>query len=282
MIAEAELVTITTSDGETLGGTLYRAADDRRVVIVHGATAVPHGFYRRFARFLQSQGMTTLTYDFRGIGASAPESLAGYSAKCSDWGLLDMPAVLEWVEESLRPEKIYFVGHSAGGQQAGLLQKPDSVTAMATVSAQSGYWKLQGGNEKLKVFFMVWVVIPVLARIVGYLPWSKLAKAEDLPKHVALQWAKWCRNPNYILSDTSLPLERYKRFTAPILAYSIDDDDWGTAPSVDAMMLQGYDNVERRHIVPAEYGIKKLGHMGFFRKGSDRLWQEVVEWLNQQ
>jgi len=83
------------------------------------------------------------------------------------------------------------------------------------------------------------------------------------------------------LSDTSLPLERYKNFLAPVLAYSIDDDDWGTAASVDSMMLNAYSNVERRHIAPADYGIKKLGHMGFFRKGSEPLWQEVFEWLQQ-
>ena len=87
MVVEAEKVTIKASDGHELGGTLYRAGEDRTVVIVHGATAVPHRFYRRFAQFMQSQGMTTLTYDFRGIGASAPASLKGYTAQCSDYGI---------------------------------------------------------------------------------------------------------------------------------------------------------------------------------------------------
>ncbi|MFK7801026.1 MAG: alpha/beta fold hydrolase [Anaerolineae bacterium] len=281
MIAEAETVTIKAADGYELGGTLFRAGENSPVVIVHGATAVPHQFYRRFAQFFQAKGWSVLTYDFRGIGVSAHESLIGFDATCGDWGLLDVPAVLLWAEENLAPSKIYFVGHSAGGQQAGLLEEPSSVDGMVTVSAQSGYWGLQGGNEKLKVFFMVWLIIPIWVRLMGYLPWSKLAKAEDLPRNVALQWAKWCRHPDYILSEKSLPLERYKNFAASVLAYSIDDDDWGTAPSVDAMMLKAYPNVERRHLIPAEYGIPKLGHMGFFRKGSELLWQEVFEWLNQ-
>ena len=281
MIAKAESIAINAADGYELGGTLFRAAENSPVVIVHGATAVPHQFYRRFAQYIQEKGWSVLTYDFRGIGVSAPKSLKGFDADCGDWGLLDIPATLNWVEQNLNPSKIYFVGHSAGGQQAGLLEDPGRVDAMVTMSAQSGYWGLQGGSEKRKVYVMVTFIIPILVRLMGYLPWSWFAKAENLPKNVALQWAKWCRHPDYILSEKSLPLERYNHFKASVLAYSIDDDDWGTAPSVDAMMLKAYPNVERRHIYPADYGIEKLGHMGFFRKGSEVLWQEAFEWLKQ-
>jgi predicted alpha/beta hydrolase len=31
--------------------------------------------------------------------------------------------------------------------------------------------------------------------------------------------------------------------------------------------------------VPANYGLEKLGHMGFFRQGSEQVWDEVVRWL---
>ena len=274
-----ESVEITTTDGRVLGGTLFRAGAGSRVIIVQGATAVPHQFYRRFAAFMQQRGTTTLTYDFRGTGESGPDSLKGYKAACSDWGLIDMPSVLDWVSHTLSPDKIYFVGHSAGGQQAGLIDKPELVDAMVTVCAQSGYWRYQGGAEKQRVFAMVYFFLPLVTRLFGYFPWSRFASGNDLPKDVALQWARWCRHPDYLFSDSSLPLQRYKEFRAPVLAYSIDDDNWGTAKSVDALMQRAYANVERQHIVPSEHGLTKLGHMGFFRQGSETLWQEVYDWL---
>ena len=54
--------------------------------------------------------------------------------------------------------------------------------------------------------------------------------------------------------------------------------DWGTARSVDAMM-SAYPNVERRHIVPADFGVEKLGHMGYFRAKSRAVWEEALAWL---
>jgi predicted alpha/beta hydrolase len=112
----------------------------------------------------------------------------------------------------------------------------------------------------------------------GYFPWSRFAAGEDLPAGVALEWARWCRNRDYLLGDETLPLQRYEAFDAPVLAYSIEDDDWGTPRAVDDMM-RAYANVARRHLVPPDYGLDKLGHMGFFRKGSEAIWDEVIAWL---
>jgi len=120
----------------------------------------------------------------------------------------------------------------------------------------------------------------LLARLFGYFPWSRFARGEDLPKGVALEWAAWCRNRNYLLDDRTLPLERYRSFSAPMLAYSIEDDNWGTSRAVDEMM-RAYANVTRRHLRPSDYGLARLQHMGYFREGSEPMWQEAIDWLNE-
>lgn len=266
-------------DGYELGGTLYLAGSDAPFMILNGATAVPQSFYARFASHMQSKGISVLTFDYRGVGASAPASLKGFNARVSDWGLKDMQAAVEYVEAAYDPDTIYIVGHSAGGQQVGMIESPERIAAMATVSSQSGYWRLQGGWEKPKVWFFVAILIPVLTRLFGYLPW-RFFGGEDLPYHVALDWAAWCRSPGYLRDDQRLPLDRFDAFKAPILAYSIDDDGWGTRRAVQAMM-SAYPNVDFRHVVPSEYGLPKLGHMGFFRRGSEALWDETLGWLKQ-
>ena len=61
-------------DGYALAATLYRPTGAARgAVIVSSATAVPRRFYRHFAAELAGAGYTVVTYDYRGIGDSAPE-----------------------------------------------------------------------------------------------------------------------------------------------------------------------------------------------------------------
>ncbi|HZW58727.1 MAG TPA: alpha/beta fold hydrolase [Woeseiaceae bacterium] len=269
------------ADGYRLAASLFGAGDSDTVVLINPATAVPRHFYRRFARIVQARGWHAVTYDYRGIGGSKPPSLRGFAVRMRDWALLDMTAMVVWVSTTLSPRRLFVVGHSFGGQVTGLLENAARIDAMVGVSAQSGYWGVQGGREPLKVRLIVTAVIPLLARLVGYFPWSWFASGADLPRGVALEWARWCRDPDYLLGDETLPLARYRAFTAAVLAYSIEDDDWGTQRAVDDMM-RAYPNVERRHLRAADYGLARLGHTGYFREGSEALWREALDWLAAQ
>lgn len=279
-MADSETRRVAAADGSLLAATLYPAGDTDTVVLINSATAVPRRFYQRFAKYIQDHGWHVVTYDYRGIGDSKPPSLRGFEARMRDWALLDMTAMIEWITSELAPGRLFVVGHSFGGQSVGMLENAHRVDAVVAVSAQSGYWGVQGGREPLKVRIIVTILIPLLARLFGYFPWSRFARGEDLPKGVALEWAAWCRNRNYLLDDQTLPLERYKTFAAPILACSIEDDDWGTSRAVDEMM-RAYENVTRRHLRPSDYGLSRLQHMGYFREGSERLWQEAIAWLDE-
>lgn len=274
---------IPAADGRVLHGMLYPSKPLAPVLIINSATAVPQGFYRRFATHMQGLGWQVLTYDYRGIGRSASEDLRSETARLADWPLLDMQAALDFAENHLTtpdtPE-ICVVGHSAGGHLAGLMPDPKAISAMVGVSPQSGYWRIQGGWEKPKVAFFVYALAPLLTRLFGYLPWKWIG-GEDLPKEIALDWMRWARKPGYLLDDATLPLEHFDRFTAPVLAYSVDDDDWGTERAVRAMM-ERYPQASFQHLHPKEWGVAKLGHMGAFRKGSEQLWAEIDRQLRQQ
>ena len=281
MNIETTDVTIPAMDGFSLAGTIYQpeTGQNKGVVVINSATAAPRQFYKHFARYLAQAGYTVLTHDYRGIGGSRPANLRGFSAYMHDWALQDMAGVVEYATSRWQPRHLHIIGHSIGGQAMGMLPNAAHISSMVTLSAQSGYWGLQGGNQKGVVRFHVNVTFPLLAHLFGYLPWSRLGASEDLPKGVALEWARWCRDPDYLLGDDTLPLERYAQFTVPVLAYSVDDDDWGTPQSVDAMM-SAYPNLERQHIVPSEAGINSLGHFGFFRPKAEVLWADVLEWMS--
>lgn len=271
---------VTAADGYPLAATFFDARNASTAVLVNSATAVPRRFYQRFAGFLQGRGWHALTYDYRGIGESRPPSLRGFDARMRDWALLDMTAMIDWITSEIAPQRLFVVGHSFGGQAVGMLGNGSRIDAVVGVSAQSGHWAVQGGNEPVKVRIIVTVLIPLLARLFGYFPWSRFARGEDLPKGVALEWAGWCRDPDYLLGDATLPLDRYGSFAAPVLAYSVEDDDWGTRRAVDDMM-RAYANVTRRHLRPSDYGLARLQHMGYFREGSEPIWQEAIQWLDE-
>jgi len=269
-------LTILARDGYELAATVF-GAPDRGVVVMNSAMAVEQRFYRRFATSLAHSGYEVVTYDYRGIGQSGSANIRESTARAGDWITSDMAGVVDWA--ATRSERVFLVGHSFGGQTAGLLDNADQISGMITVSSQSGYWRLQGGAQKAVFLFHTYVTLPALARLFGYVPWSKVGGSTDIPKGVAQDWARWGRSSGYLLGDTSLPLERFADFTAPVLAYSVGDDSWGPPAAVDAMMA-AYPNVERRHIEPAEVGIASIGHMGFFRESAAALWPDLVAWMN--
>ena len=190
-----ERIHIQASDGFSIAADVYARQRNRQVAVIHSATGVPQQFYRHFACHLAQQDFTVVTYDYRGIGDSRPASLRGFVARMRDWSTHDMNGVLTWVARELQPSKTYGVGHSFGGQTLGMVDDPSAFDAVVTVSAQSGYWGLQGGAEKYRVALAVYAMLPLLSRIFGYFPWRWFASGEDLPKGVALEWARWWPSP---------------------------------------------------------------------------------------
>lgn len=277
-IVESRDIKVIVGDGEALEATLFTAQGSNRVVIINSATAVPRYFYHSFANKLCQAGYTTITFDYRGINGSRPDSLKGFSASIQDWVFLDMSGVLAWAKSTLSPDKIFVVGHSVGGQLIGMLDNAADIDGLITVCANNGYWRLLKKGQRFIICFHAYVTMPVLSTLFGYMPWGWFG-AMDLPKGVALEWASWCRKPRYLLDDLSLPIERFSQFEAPVIAYSFEDDPWGTKIAVDAMMSV-YSHVERRHIFPANNGLSTIGHLGFFRKRSSQLWEETIAWLN--
>ena len=271
-------LTIHAADGYPLAATVFRPArTNGAIAVVNSATAVPRQFYRHYANAMAESGFTVVTYDYRGIGGSSPHRLRGFDATMTDWIFKDMAAVLTWANAQWLPRTV-IVGHSFGGQTPGLLEQARGVDAMLTLSAQNGHWRVQAPSQRRPVWWHTHVTLPLAARLFGYMPWSWFGSAEDLPKGVAVEWSRWCRNRYYLLDDPGLPVARYRAFAAPVRAYSVADDAWGSATAVDEMMAP-YPNVERNHLDPIEHGVGRLGHFGYFRPAAQALWHRDIDWL---
>jgi predicted alpha/beta hydrolase len=297
-VAEAALddvfidnITFPAVDGYLLGATLFLPRGvKRQAVLINSATAVPRKIYRGFAGYLARRGCAVLTYDYRGIGDSRqkspvgydqPKSLAGFKATMSDWATLDVTAAVAWMRGRYKNLPLNYVGHSFGGQALGLLPNNSDVSRALLIAAQAGYWKLMASPERYRVYAMLNFIGLPLARVLGYAPgWSGLG--EDLPKGVFLEWVGWVMSKRYLFDDPTLKaLENFPGYRGAMRALCFSDDPWATRPAVE-LLCSGFTSTKPEiiTITPADAGVTKIGHFGFFRpEHRDTLWRGAAEWI---
>ena len=150
-----QTVRVKTEDDYHLAATHFSTADRERSagsVLFSSATAVPQKFYAPCARFFAAEGFDAYTYDYRGIGCSAPPSLRGFDASVRTWAKQDIATMINFVADQHPGRPLTYIGHSVGGQLLGMADSAYRVNRAIFVSAQFGYWKLQGGREKYSVW----------------------------------------------------------------------------------------------------------------------------------
>ncbi len=267
------------ADGAPIWATHFAPSTPARGhIMVAGATAVPQYFYRRFAAHSVEQGFAVTTFDYRGIGLSAPEKLRGYRMNWLDWGRKDMPAVLAaMAAESAAPQ--FVIGHSYGGHGFGLMPTHAQVRRFYGFGVGAGWSGYMPPLERLRVNFLWHVLSPGLNRAFGFSPWKLLGMGENLPLDLFHQWRRWCSFPHYYFDDPTMQgeLHSYSQVTTPLAFVNATDDKWATPRSRDAFVA-GYLNapIERIDIAPQSLGLKQIGHMGYFRQGAEGLWDEAL------
>ncbi|WP_244562190.1 alpha/beta hydrolase family protein [Bradyrhizobium lablabi] len=278
-------------DGYLLGASLFLPRGAKRhAVLINSATAVPRKIYRGFAGYLARRGCAVLTYDYRGtgdsrqkslVGYNQPKSLVGFKASMADWAALDVTAAVAWMRERYKTLPLSYVGHSFGGQALGLLPNNKEVSRGLLIAAQAGYWKLMAAPERYRVYAMLnFIGLPV-TRMLGYAPgWMGIG--EDLPRGVFEQWVGWVMSERYLFTDPKLPgLTNFANYKGAMRALCLSDDPWATRPAV-GLLCSGFTSIEPEilSVTPADAGVSKIGHFGFFRpEHRDSLWRGAAEWL---
>jgi predicted alpha/beta hydrolase len=268
-------------DGYPLEADWWPGREDRGapVVVIAGALGVGRRYYRAFASHLAAHGMAVVTFDYRGIGGSAPRRLRGFGARARDWGQLDLAGVLGWLGARRDPATITVVGHSIGGQLLGMVPPATRFGRALLVAAQAGSWHHWSGLGRVALLGLWYAALPALTATAGMLPMRWFGLGDNVPAGVAREWAAWARCPDYLFDPRhGLDLRGFSRLDVPLRAYSFADDFYAPLPAVQALLARyPAAAIEHRHLTKLP---RPVGHFGFFREGVvPELWREAVAWL---
>ena len=274
-----DAIRITADDGYCLVGHVMGAAKRGPVLVINGATGVRQWYYARFASWAAEQGATVLTWDYRGIGDSRPHRLRGFPGTMRDWGKHDLEGVLRFASHEWSGRPLVAIGHSVGGQILGQPASNHLYSRAVTIGSQFGSWQLWPAPRKWAMAGLWYGLMPALTHTLGYFPGS-LGIGADLPKEVALEWARWCRSREFFL-EHGVARDGYARLHIPMLSFSFTDDTYAPKAAVDALhSLYSGAQVERRHLRPEDVGAKEIGHFGFFRDTfRSTLWERLGEFV---
>lgn len=262
--------------------TFEAPATARAAVVIPSAMGVAQQFYAKFAEWLASQGFLVVTFDYRGIGLSAPTSLRGFDMDLFRWAREDCAAVIDFVKQRMPAAPLYWIGHSLGGQLLGLIPNRERIDRVVTVATGSGYWRENSWQTRRFVWWLWFVIVPLALRIAGYFPGKRLRKVGDLPCGVMRQWRRWCVTREYVVgAEGDAVRAAYASVRSPILSIWFSDDEMMSERGIRSLhALYAAAPVTYRRIEPRAIGVPRIGHFGFFRPQFERtLWPLVPQWL---
>ena len=274
---------ITTLNGYPIALTVFEANSPKQVLIIAPATGVKQSFYKKFASYLAGNHITVITFDYFGIGKSLKQPIKTISVNAASWGQNDLEAVILYTKTNFSNLPLTLLGHSIGGQLIGLA--PSSVVAekIILVAAQSGYWRFWKGTGRIKMWGNWHLLFPLLTTVFGYMPSKKFSGMENLPRHVAMQWQKWCLSPFYFFGDTSVTNFQFLHINARIMAISIEDDAFAPKQAVDWLSNKFTKSmVTKTQLNPTDFQLTKIGHFGVFKEAmKEPFWGHLLGFLSE-
>lgn len=247
------------------------------VVLINNATGVPARFYTPFARWLaETQRKVALVWDYRDFGASGDPR--GSRASLADWGIHDATAVRKWLKQKYPELPLWLIGHSLGGLALPFQQDLHEIDRVITVAAGPVHLSDHPWPHKFVVAAMWYGHGPVLTKLFGHFPGKRLGFGADIPGPAFWQWRRWCSQRGSVTADPTAPPLASQSLRAPVTLVAFSDD--ALVPPCAVWRLAEWlpqSSVQRRLIMPQEYGLQSIGHVAVFSPKSRAVWPVLVE-----
>ncbi len=279
-------VRVDTSDGVALGAILYEPEHVPPCVaaILASGAGLSVVRYKHFCRFLAANGIAVLAYDYRGVGLSRPRKLRGFTATADVWGNTDTAAAIAYVRDRFSYTALASITHSISGVLVGFAPNVSSISRFVFIAPHVGYWRDYSTRMRYPLKLLWQVLTPPIVGVVGYFPGRVLGYGGDIPRGVAMQYAR-IRSPDFDANLDSDIGREFRRRLASARGYAFavraSDDPYTSEQGVDRLLGLYSGLVSTRSIiVPSEHGERTIGHFGYFRQArSQDLWPRIASSL---
>ena len=267
----------TTSDDKEIVGQVFEPSSNLvGAIVIASAMGVNQDYYAPLASWLSEKGFLVVTFDYRGTGQSLKGSLRGFKADLFDWAN-DCTTVLNELSKRAAKKPMYWIGHSFGGQIIPFVENIDITSKIITIASGSGYWLDNAWPLKRRVWWLWFVVVPLVLPLLGYFPGKRLRKVGNLPKDVMAQWRRWCLNPEYCAgAEGPKAKAQFAAIQTSIVSLAFEDDEMMSKKNTESLH-SFFTNapLSMKRITPKEIGVSHIGHFGFFKKKfKQSLWKE--------
>jgi len=253
------------------------------VIQFHSGTVIKKEFYLKYGTFLATQGYIVFLFDYYGVGESKPAKLRGSAASISLWGVIDAPAVTDWIKEKHPTLPIDLVAHSMGGQILGLMDNWSVFDKIILIASSSGNWNNFKPSLKRKVQLSTNLFFPICLNLFGYVP-GMFGLGQDWPRGVATEW--WQNSKANQLMATNLKMwnkqTQFTNINKSIDALFFSDDPMATSLTIPNIALSYPNAIVRTHLYhPKDFGLEEIGHFGIFKSyNQDKLGHLVLDLLS--
>lgn len=115
---------INISKHQTINCSLYNAVASDKIMIIVSATGVLQSFYKKIVAFFQTNSISTIMFDYAGIGKSLHGNINNENSSLINWGSRDLEAVIKYTIDTFPNHKNILLSHSIGGPLIGLTLSP--------------------------------------------------------------------------------------------------------------------------------------------------------------
>jgi predicted alpha/beta hydrolase len=246
-------------------------------VVIVPAMGVPQRFYAPLAQWLAARGFATLTFDYRGMGKSRHGSLRDVDIDIVGWAERDVAAAVDAAAGLAPGRPLTWLGHSLGGQVIAFTPNHTRARRAITIASGSGYWPENAPALRRRVPLLWYGVAPLALPLFGYFPGARLGMVGDLPHGVMEQWRSWCLHKDYACGVEPTARGRFAAVKLPINSISFTDDEMMSAANI-ASLHCAYASAPQsaRRVAPADFGVQRIGHFGFFRPELERAWDALL------
>ena len=277
---------IQTTDQVTLNLEVF-GQPGQPAVVINPAIGVKRRLYHDFARWLAEHGTSCVLYNYRGMTDGLSDLPEDITLSTEAWGQLDQTAVLDWTLKSLKPSRLFLLGHSIGGQLVGFAGPLEQVDGIIHIAAQKGDQQFWSGGGRLKLFMLWHVLIPLMSRGSTFSAGKLGLGSYPWPSAAARQWAAWGRSEDYLFNPKfAYDLTPWRAYQGKLLSLGFTDDEMAPEAAIDGLLSEFHaardlGHIDKRIINPTSLGLSNIGHFGFFKPEANTLWHDLNTWIKQ-